>query len=696
MAAMLPAHVRAFSFTWPAWVDAIVAALFCVVIAACVYGVTPSDLDVPLISAGDGGSAQFIMKTVLDHGWYTQNPDVGAPFGATMYDYPIPEPTHLLLIRALGVFGDDPFLVFNLFYLLSFLTTALAAWWSFRFLGADRWTAFAGTMLFTLLPYHFVRLGHVYLASYFAVPIFAAHAARLALYRAPHVPDAPRQTFSSLALIALAAGGGIYYAFFGCLLLATGAALGAIQSRRLDPLRIGGLWVAIVVVVVVAALAPNWLYHAHEGSNPLVAHRGAFEVEHYGLRITQLLLPGTLHRFEPFRALTAAYNANTPLINENTTATLGLIGDVGFIASLVIALTAWRARFPRVAALGVLSLVCILFATIGGFGSLFALLVTPELRGLNRISVCIAFLAIVAFFFLARRAVGARPLAFAALALIAIPIGAFDQIPLVANRQTDAFRARQAFFDRFEWVLPKGTAVFQLPYMSFPEAPKKGSLLSYDLFEPYLHTQGYRWSFGDMRGRASDAWLEQASTLQGAEFASALAGAGFGAVYLDRRGYIDRGVAVERELADAFGAPILEDPAHDIALYRIAAKTSRSPFVVVSGGRHWLPWTRNPKGALVGTTPLPSSDLLVLNPGSAARTEVSFTIVSTEARHVAFRYGDVSLGGYDLSPGKPQRVVTRFMAERGVSRLALDGDGPSGTATNPAYRIENLDYGPVP
>jgi hypothetical protein len=39
---------------------------------------------------------------VLDHDWYTRNPDLGAPFGATMYDFPIPEPTHLAVIRLLG------------------------------------------------------------------------------------------------------------------------------------------------------------------------------------------------------------------------------------------------------------------------------------------------------------------------------------------------------------------------------------------------------------------------------------------------------------------------------------------------------------------------------------------------------------------------------------------------------------------
>jgi len=678
----------------PAWVDAIVLAFVCVALAMYVFGIAPANLDVPLLSVGDGGSAQFIMKTVVEHGWYTQNPDVGAPFGATMYDYPIPEPTHLLLIRALGVFGDDPGLVFNLFYLLSFATTSIAAWWALRAIGADRCMAFAGAFLFAMLPYHFIRVPHVYLASYFAVPIFAAYAVRLALYRAPHIRDELRLTFGALVLIALAAGGGVYYAFFGCLLIATGAGLGAIRSRRREPLRIGGAYLAVTVAVIAAALAPNWIYHLREGANPLVAHRDAFEVEYYGLRITQLLLPGTLHRFDPFRAFTAAYNAKTPIINENMMATLGVIGSLGLIASLVIALSGWRARFPRVAALGTLSLVCILFATLGGFGSLFALLVTPELRGLNRISVCIAFLALAAFFFLVRRALRARPLAFALVALVAIPVGAYDEIPLTSPLRPAPFRARQAFFDRVESTLAPGTRVFELPYMYFPEAPRTGALSSYDLFEPYLRTEGLRWSFGDMHGRASDLWNEQASTLHGTEFVAAVAGAGFGAVYVDRRGYADRGVAIERELAPVLGAPVLEDERHDIAIYRVAADHARHiPFVVVGAGRNWSPWVRGAKGVLTGAATRATTDLVVANPGAASRVEVTFTLVSNESRHVAMRYGDQSLGAYELTPGKPQPVTVRFLAEPGVSRLAIEGEASPASA-NPPYRITNLEYGP--
>jgi len=681
----------------PAWVDAVFVIALCVGVAMYVFGISAAALHVPLLSVGDGGSAQFIMKTVLDHGWYTRNPDVGAPFGATMYDYPIPEPTHLVLIRLLGLFGKDPFLVFNLFYLFSYASAALAAWWALRFLGADRWMAIAGAFLFAMLPYHFLRVPHIYLASYFAAPIFAAHAIRLAAYRAPHLPTELRLSAVSVVLLALAAGSGVYYAFFGCLFIAAGAALGAAQSRRTEPLRIGAIYVAITVAVVAASLLPNMLYHLREGANELVAHRRPFESELYGLRITQLLLPSSMHRFGWMSGITSAYNARTPLINENGMASLGLLGSFGFLAAIAIGLLGLRQRFPRVVAIGALSIVGVLFATIGGFGSLFALLVTPELRGLNRMSVFLGFLSIAALLLLTRRALGARPVAVPIVAIGFMILGSIDQIPghgiVHAN---PAFRAQQAFFDRIEASLPAGTSVYELPYMYFPESPPAGTLTSYDLFEPYLRTHGLRWSFGDMRGRASDLWNEQASTLQGTDFVGALANAGFGAIYLDRRAYADHGAAIDRSLAPLLGAPAVENAARNVAVYRIPpALAARWPFVVVGPGRDWHPWDKDAKGGLVGSAQRPSTDLLVANPGSPVPVEVEFSIVSTEPRHLTLRYGTENLGDYDLKMGIPQNVVVKLIAQSGVSRLRLEADG-HGNAARPPYHIEGLIYGPAP
>jgi len=688
----------------PTFVDAIFVALLCIAVASYVLRAALVDLHTPLASAGDAAASQYMIKTTLDHGWYTRNPDVGAPFGANMYDFAIPEPTHFIVVRGLGLISNDPFVVFNLFYLFSFVSAALAGWWAMRFLGMERPLAIAGAFLFTVLPYHFLRQGHLFLAAYFAAAIFAAHAVRLALYRAPHVRDELHVTAISLLLLAIAAGGGIYYAFFGCMFIAAGAVLGAIHSRRTEPLRIGAIYVAVVVGVVALSLLPNALYYLAEGTNPSVAQRLPQEAEIYGLRITQLLLPSNAHRLAWFSTLTTAYDSQTPLINENQTASLGFLAGGGLVVAMALGLFGAHKRFPRVAAAGTLALVGILFATIGGFGSLFALLVTPELRALNRISVFIGFLAILSALLLARHVFGTRPAAIALIAIGFMIVGGFDQIPTrVGTRVDPLFKQQQPFYDRIAATLPAGTAVFELPYMYFPENPKTAGLMSYDLFEPYLRTRGLRWSFGGIHDRPSDIWNEEAATLSGPDLVGALSGAGFGAIYLNRRGYADHGAAVERSIASVLGAPVLEDPEKLEAVYVIPpalAAVPRLPFVVIGPGRGWRPWGKNSKGDAEGWTTRESTDLVVANPGAAIPFAVEFSLMSMQARHLAIEYDGAQLGNYELAAGTKQKIALKFSSQAGISRLRLDTDVHAGADANAsarplAMRIDDIVYGPA-
>ena len=97
--------------------------------------------------------------------------------------------------------------------------------------------------------------------------------------------------------------------------------------------------------------------------------------------------------------------ARYPLENENTSARLGLIATVGFVALLAGVFA------PRIASAlsddplflnaGRLTLAAVLLGTIGGFGSLFNLLVAAEIRAYNRVEPFIAFLSLVAIAILA-------------------------------------------------------------------------------------------------------------------------------------------------------------------------------------------------------------------------------------------------------------------------------------------------------
>src|SRR6185436_1991128 len=90
------------------------------------------------------------------------------------------------------------------------------------------------------------------------------------------------------------------------------------------------------------------------------------------------------------------------------------------------------ARPEVLAALACVCVASILYAMVGGFGYLFALLVTPEMRALNRISVFVAFTGIAAFLIAAQALLAGRSreaAAAAGLALAIMFVALVDQVP---------------------------------------------------------------------------------------------------------------------------------------------------------------------------------------------------------------------------------------------------------------------------
>jgi len=53
----------------PQWIDAIFAAALCVAAALSAMETWHSDLHVTYLTAGDAGATQYMIKTVLEHGW---------------------------------------------------------------------------------------------------------------------------------------------------------------------------------------------------------------------------------------------------------------------------------------------------------------------------------------------------------------------------------------------------------------------------------------------------------------------------------------------------------------------------------------------------------------------------------------------------------------------------------------------------
>ena len=118
----------------------------------------------------------MLVKGIADHGWYSSNPSLGAPFGQQLVDYPQgADSLNLLQIRVLALFSSNPGVLINLFFLGTFGLCAFTAHLVLRVLGISALSSGPCTILFSLLAaYHFFRgESHLFLSAYYAVPLTA-------------------------------------------------------------------------------------------------------------------------------------------------------------------------------------------------------------------------------------------------------------------------------------------------------------------------------------------------------------------------------------------------------------------------------------------------------------------------------------------------------------------------------------------
>jgi hypothetical protein len=535
-----------------------------------------ADLATPFRYANLDDTKFYLMmiRSVIRHGSFAAGSSLGAPFGQQLADFPQgADNLNFAIIRGLALFSSNPGLIDNLFYLLTFPLAAVSAFVVMRKLEVARGPAAVGAVLFALLPYHFYRgESQLLLSAYYSVPLSAYLFLSIFLgdsrFRRRAMPGRRALTWLSwrtlrtVLLCAVIASSGLYYAAFALVLLSAGALVALVAGRGRATVASAVGCVLLVGVVLVANLSPSLVYRAEHGANPLIA-RSLTDTELLGLKPAQLLLPVQGHRLSVLRNVNGEYaKAASSGYCEQCYETLGSVGDVGFLWLLAGALAALlgaggilaRSRLNGPAALGVL--LSLLIASVGGFSSLLAYFLTPDVRGWNRMSLFIAFFSLLAVACLAQA--GLRRLArrgggrrWAGLALIAVLVlGVLDQTndDFVPGYRAAAaeYRSDSAFFGQVQKRLGAGAAVFELPYVPFPEGygattsalgfASPGFGTTYEEARGYIASTSLRWSYGASKGRAAD-W---GSELAGKPLALAVASAavsGFSGLVIDPSGY---------------------------------------------------------------------------------------------------------------------------------------------------------------
>ncbi len=572
-------------------------------IAAVVLQVWQANLRVPLYSSPGGDELYGLatIKGILEHGWYLTNSSLGAPGGQRLYDYPVfsGDSLYLLIVKVIGIPFGNPAVVDNLFFLLCFPLIAVSAYAGLRAVGISIGASVVCAVLFTLLPYHFFDgESHIFQGSYFTVPLACLLVIAVLSNRVLFTRSATRRgvrrylTWRSGATVLACVVVGCsdnYYAAFTAALVLLAAVVSALANRTLRGVVSGAAVAALVLATVTLNGLPTLIYTSQHGGDPAVTQRKPKESDIFALSLADLVLPIARNRIEPLAQLAKEYRATaTAPIGEGHSANLGLIGTLGLVglagAFVVRALRAGRASVPdpryAYAALG--AGLAFLIGTVGGLGTIFAYVVSPQLRAWNRISVFIAFFALMGVGLgldALRRRIGSgsprRRWGYAACLAAVLAVGVLDQ---TSSSQAPPYRAQDAeyatdarFVHAIQQQLPAGASVFQLPYVPFPENPPVHRMEDYAELIGYVHSSRLRWSYGQLKGLPSE-WESAVVKQPLARMLAEVSAAGFEGVYVDTFGYAHRGAALIPALSHALGVkPLVSADGRlyffDMALY---------------------------------------------------------------------------------------------------------------------------------
>jgi phosphoglycerol transferase len=413
-------------------------------------------------------------------------------------------------------------------------------------------------LLFAFLPFHILR-GQLHLpyAAYFTVPLGCT----VALW----VWDTPwtgRKYAIAMLICGVLSLDLPYWPFFTAFAISVAGMCAAFANKSMHPIAAAITLVSLIGFTSFLNVSPNLLYRLHHGSNTAALVRHPQEAEIYGLKIVQLMLPVLDHRFAPFRKLRERYDAAAPLVNENSTDTLGMIAAIGFCALILFAFIDRNlcARWPVWRRLVKLNLACVLLGTVGGLGSLLSFTLFDKIRGYNRVSVLIGFFALFAVGIMLTEICSRVPVWAAWVLCVAVVVfGVWDQTPPNYNFY-EVNKARMAndgaFIKAVEAKLPKASMIFELPYQRYPEGGFVNRMRDYEPLSPYLYSERLRWSYGSIKGRAEDARERQVASSAATEMLRALVLRGFRGIYIDRDGYPDNARALE----ESFTSILNEQP----------------------------------------------------------------------------------------------------------------------------------------
>lgn len=574
--------------TPPEWVWLIVGSLFSFLFASILLSGWPAglvpNLSAPFVYSGDGQSSAWIIQRLLE-GWVFDNPRSGYPFGSSFLDYPSSDAGNFFILKLFGIFTGSYYGAMNLYLLVGFPVVFITSFLVLKNFSLTAVYAFTGSLLFTFASFHLFRLigGHIFYTWYFVVPIYFFYGWKIFLNGTPisHLYSIKKIISLFIVLIILSSFG-VYFALFGILIFLTCGVAASLKQKGIKGLAWSVILSLIIAFGVGLNVLPNLIYKYKNGPNPEVANRIPAESELFGLKIVHLLLPLNFHRIEQLRKPMEQYSRNFGATEATYSSSLGILGSIGFfilIYSIFYSLLGKRID-DRLGFLSILVFMILLVSIVGGLSVLFAMYISPMIRGWNRISIFISFATFIALMLVLQDSKKIKllykknKLLCDSVPLGLLIFGLFDQTSSSyiswAKNSALNFNIDKQFISEIENQVPPGSAIYQLPYMSFPESPVKVNLGSYESLGGYINSKTLKWSHGGIQGREGDIFYRYLSKESIAKQLDVIKRLGFAGLYIDRRGFSDNGEDIIKEINKFLGMqPSLIRKDNQVVFYRI-------------------------------------------------------------------------------------------------------------------------------
>lgn len=517
------------------------------------------------------------------------NNTLGYPWGMNLGYYPTTDILQNATAGMLGEISGNIFLGMNLVWALSFPATAVASLWVLQLTGLRGWPAAIGALALTTVPYHWYRLDHIYLGTMYSAVIGVGIALLVGSGRAEKALARRRALMPWLAMLGLAgivATSGIYYACFTILLAFVAVVMRFARGAPWRALAFAATPGAAVAALTAVALIPSTVFSVSHPPLEAVAERYPVESVQYSGALAFTLLPAPTSLVPGFgpvnewvagaigEAVRAPSSGVLWLANSGSIFTIVAMAFccIGGLAIARRGAHSFRDARPADSAEPIspglviaLSLVALLFFVPWGLNFLFALVVTPQLRGWDRlVPVLFTLLFVAAGVTWRRLGVPQHGRIVAVVAVVALLVLVGDSVlPYRTYFASASANGRQfteagrAYAADLNTSVPGQCGVLQLPFMGYPEVPPSQEMSAYEHLWPALTNAQKSWSFGAMKGTVDSQWLQGLESSIDSDAIEHLREGGFCAIHVDARGYTAEDAArIVSELSILLGRPV--------------------------------------------------------------------------------------------------------------------------------------------